>query len=158
MEWNEHNLNNLKVRIKKVLGNHPLKIGEINSVEKALNITLPELFKELNSVCSYEYAILFSFFNFGRSDANSVISATLGIRQNYHNSQNDIVLYLDDAGIVLLNISDINAKVIWCSVYDLENYFSGEPLTQDYDLFPTFSDFFKFLLDEEEKMRAEDMK
>jgi hypothetical protein len=59
---------------------------------------------------------------------------------------------------VFLNISDINVKVIWCSVYDLENYFSGQKLSLEYDVYPTFADFFKFLLDEEEKMRAEDMK
>jgi hypothetical protein len=158
MKWNNDNMDVLKAHIEEFFGNHPLKSEEIIAVEKALDVKLPKLFKELNSICSYEYASLFSFFNFGRSDANSVISATLGIREKYTNSQNNIVLYLDDAGIVLLNTSDKNAKVIWCSVYDLDNYFSEQPLAQECQLFNTFADFFKFLLDEEEKMRAEDMK
>lgn len=36
--------------------------------------------------------------------------------------------------------------------------FVWSPLQYEYDFYPTFPDFFKFLLDEEEKMREEETK
>ncbi len=150
------NTDALEKRIIKILGNHSLKNEEINNVENSLNIKFSDIFLKLNKLCSYEYAHTFSFFNFGKNGPDSVIETTLGIRENYQNSENFIVLYLDGAGIVLLNVADEKSPVIWCSVYDIENVFNNLPLTAKHQFFPTFADFFTYLLDEEEEMRREE--
>jgi hypothetical protein len=152
------NLKKLQQQIQLSLGNHPLSEVDYKRVESELDIKLPETFKELNAVCSYEYCKFVSFFNFGSNLTESVIAATLGVRDRFANSDNNIVLYLDEAGIILLDATSIEGTVIWCSIYDLENYFSKEKMQYEYKIFPTFSDFFQFLLDEEEKSREEDMK
>lgn len=153
MKWNKTELEKLKIDIAKTFGNYPLSKEEIIKVEETLDVKFPPLFRELNFVCSYEYSNLFSFFNFGGHGVNSVISSTLGIRERYNKAQHNVVLYLDDGGIILLDTSDINARVIWCSIYDLESYLEGQLLKHDFNMFETFADFFKFLLDEEEKSR-----
>lgn len=150
------NLENLKKEIKEKLGVNPITSKEIQNVEKNLSIELPKLFKELNAICSYEYSNWGSFLNFGSNSNESVISATSGIRERYPNLNQDIVLYLDDAGIVLMNTTSDDGRVTWCSIYDLENYINKGEMQYGYDFFPTFPDFFKYLLDEEEKSRAED--
>jgi hypothetical protein len=148
------NIEQLEKRIISDFGVRPLSTERIHEVEQALNIKFPELFIRLNELCSYEHSN-FGFFYFGGDDIDSVIETTLGVRENYENSENFAVLYLDDAGIVLLNVADENASVTWCSVYDMENVFNNTPLSANHQFFPTFADFFNYLLDEEEAERSE---
>ncbi len=151
------NIENINKKIKDIFGNHPILDEEISAVESALNVKFPDIFVDLNKYCSYEYSHLVGFFNFGMKDQESVIGETLGVRKYYGgNSEKFVVLYSDDAGIFLLNMGDEKASVIWCSIYDIENVFNDQPLEYDYDFFPTFADFFTYLLDqEEERLREE---
>jgi hypothetical protein len=144
------NIDILEKRIEKVLGRHPLTQEEISSVENDLKVRFPEIFVKLNKRCSYEYAG-FDFFNFRKKGTYSLVTETLAIRKTYDGDSNKfVVLYTDDAGIVILNTEDENASVMWCSIYDIENVFNNLPLEHSYEFFPTFADFFTYLLDEEE--------
>ncbi len=147
----------LEKRIEKMFGNHPITAEEISAVESTLKIKFPDIFVRLNKVCSYEYSNLVGFLNFRRKGTYSLINDTLGVRKYYEgNSEKFVVLYSDDAGIFLLNTGDEKASVMWCSIYDIENVFNDRPLEYDYDFFPTFADFFTYLLDqEEERIREE---
>lgn len=143
----------LKNRIRATLGLHPITEQEIQTVAASLEIEFSKEFLELNKICSYEYSTFINFFNFGSTDDYGVIGSTLGLRKGFQNVGKYVNLYSDDAGIILMNCSDQKCPVIWCSIYDLENLFNGKKLELKNDYFQTFTDFFVFLLDEEEKKR-----
>lgn len=147
--------NDMKKRINNFFGNHPIRNEEIQRVEKNLDVALPQDFIDLNKISSYECSNLVGFFNFGDEGPDSVIAATLGLRESYSDCTKYLALYLDDAGIILMNIEDMNASVIWCSIYDLDNLFNQKEMCYKYRLFNSFADFFAYLLDEEEKKRTE---
>ncbi len=147
--------NNFHERIKNLLGENPITINEIKIVEKELNIKIPQIFIEINSICVYEYSNSFDFFVFGTTDQYSVVENTKGLWNSYPSNKRCLNLYSDDAGILLMELNE-NASVMWCSIYDLENYLYDKSMTMKYDYFPTFYDFFEYLLDEEEKIRVEE--
>ena len=125
---------------------------EIAKVEKELEIVLPKDFKTLCGNCSYEAAFFFEFYNFG--DLEGVIGETLGLRKACSLPGNYLVLAMDDAGPVLMKINSINsAEVILCSYKDFENICKTKPYYENPTIFPTFVDFYEFLLDKEEKIQ-----
>lgn len=147
-------LTDIKIDILKKLKGNPISLDEFIYIEKELDIKLPSLFRELNSLCSYEYTHSFAFFNFGAKGEYGVSHMTKTLWTLYPSDKKYLHLYSDDAGILLMDLNE-QASVMWCSIYDLENYLYDKPMSMKYDFFPTFTDFFSYLLDEEEKERAE---
>jgi hypothetical protein len=140
----------------RIIGAHSISYEEIKNVESKLNLHFSDVFKQIITNCSYEYFSNFHFLNFGSEDNESVISATLGAYSYFNYSGNYIVLYKDDAGILLMtNISKDGENIYWCAIEDCENVIKKEPLQYHSKFFPSFADFFEYLLDEEEKLRAE---
>jgi hypothetical protein len=145
----------LKERIFRELRGERLTEREYKMVEESLDLKLPIGFKDLNRAVSYEYSKIFSFLYFGDFSSDGLIQTTLGVRKRYPKLDKYVVLYLDDAGIILLDTKDEDGRVIWCSVYDLENLSEEKALEHNPIIFSTFAAFFEYLLDEEEKMRSE---
>ena len=72
-----------------------------------------------------------------------------------------IVLKESDESFIVLETQDSPNKpspVLWIGTSDVYNLIEGKQLIDNPLIFPTFTDFFKFLLDEEEKMREEEPK
>jgi hypothetical protein len=143
----------LKERIKKTFGEHPLKDDEISNVEDALSVKLPQDFIEINKVCSYEYSNVLSFLNFG---GTGVIENTLGVWSYFNCPHEFIMLYDDGSGVILMDVKN-NTGVIYASIEDTESIVFRKELSYKHDLFPTFSDFFLYLLDEEEKRKSQEI-
>lgn len=144
-------------RIKNLELNQPLKSEEISKVESELNIKLALDFKEINNICSYEFIGLFDFLNFGLTNNQSVIAETQYYRENHNLPNNYLVLAEDDVYFVLLKIvSPQKSEVIWCDYEDFFNLCEGKEMKYSPTIFPSFTDFYEYLLDEEEKMRAEE--
>lgn len=148
-------LTNLEEKIKRILGYHPITNDEIETIEKALSIQIPALFIKLNSYCSYEYCSIVAFFNFGSFGNYSVIESTKSLYELYPTSKQYLHLYSDDNSIILMELNS-NASVLWCSIYDFENFLKDQSFEMQYDYYPSFKDFFEYLLDEEEKIRFEE--
>lgn len=140
-------LNQLKERAKANFGKHPLTDEEIQNVEQRLEIKLPQDFIELNKVCSYEYSNIFSFLNFS---GTGVTEGTLGLWSYFKCPHEFIILYDDGTGVILLDVKG-NSGVIYASIEDTENIVFREKLNYKHSFFPTFSDFYSYLLDEAEK-------
>lgn len=152
---NNNIIENLKNRAVKLVGYHPLSLKEIANVESNLNLRLSNSFKDISSKCSYEYLSAFNFFNFGSQDEGSVISATLGAFNYFSNRGEYMVLYQDDAGVLLMtDISEKSEKIYWCALEDFERVIRKDKLLYNHKFFSSFTDFFVYLLDEEEKSRA----
>lgn len=147
--------NELIVRAKKLITGNPITADELQEVQNVLNITLPEDFVYINKVISYEYFSSFSFLNFGDTEDGSVIYVSLGAYDFFRGDPNYCILYEDDAGVIIMNnCSREGCLIYWCAIEDVENILNNQPLLYAYEYFPSFTDFFEYLLDEEEKIQA----
>lgn len=123
----------------------------IKRAEKALEIIFPTDFKKFCTVYSYDYCRLFSFFSFDEG----VIDKTLEWRKSVNFPRNCVGLAEEGESAIIMRITGDNAEVIWCSIPDLYNLCEAKPLEDNPTIFPTFTDFYSYLLDEEEKIREE---
>jgi hypothetical protein len=149
-------LSKLTNRAKALYETISLTLEEIYYVQAKLNVELPDDFKKLCISCSYEISYPFDFLNFGTDDG--VIGETQYYRKNYSLPDNYMILsQQDDVSFVLLKaISVDKSEVIWCDYQDFFNLCNSKSFQYNPTIFPTFTDFYEFLLDEEEKMRAEE--
>jgi hypothetical protein len=152
---NNKRLNLIVSRLNKINDQYKQPLPS-KSLEKIRNITplLSEDFITLNNFCRCDFFRSFEFYNFENEEG--VIEETLGLRQTWGLPNNYLVLAMDDAGPTLLKInSPENSEVILCSYYDLENICAGKTFEENPIIYNSFTDFYEFLLDEEEKRRAE---
>ncbi|MBP9828839.1 MAG: SMI1/KNR4 family protein [Proteobacteria bacterium] len=142
----------LKERAKVSFGKYPLTDKEIQNVEKILGLKLPQDFIEINKVCSYEYSNVFSFLNFS---GTGVTEGTLGLWSYFQCPHEFIILYDDGSGVILMDTKN-SSSVTYASIEDTENIVFRKKLNYQHSFFSTFADFYVYLLDEEEKKRAEE--
>ena len=130
-----------------------IDIDIINKFEQDLNLNLSTEFKVAS--VEYNYCLFsFGFFSF----PEGVLQETLRLRQNANLPLNTLILSEDDASVLLMKCLGDHEEIYWIAIEDYENYCEGKPLEYDPNIFPTFTDFFAYLLDEEEKRRAEESK
>lgn len=66
-------------------------------------------------------------------------------------------LQQDDVLFLLLKTKSLDeSEVIWCAYQDCFNLCDKKPMEYNPTIFPSFTNFFEYLLDKEEKMQAED--
>ncbi len=128
---------------------------DIQFVEKELGVILSPAFRKLNAIFRYDYSSAFEFLNFQTKTEYSVIGETLKLRQFCNLPTNYVVLAIQDdvTAVLLETASGANKenKVFFCTIYDLQNVYENGEMVEDTRIFPTFTDFFRYLLDEEEK-------
>ena len=137
----------------------PISDREILNVERKLKITLPADFKEICKDYSYEGFSRFDFFNFGLENEHSVIGETLGYRKSLNFPQKYLVLYEDDASFICMEMQGDPEKltpIIWCAIEDVSQLCKGKPLQYEHTIFPSFTDFFEYLISNEEKLHHEE--
>ena len=148
---NSYKISNLATRAKILSNGSGLSMSEIKSSEDSLQVNLPEDFKKINTECSYE----FIYFTSGLSFPDGVVETTKDWRANINLPHNYLVLSDDGTSAVLMKIDGAQSTVIWCSLEDVLRMCDGEEMIYDPLIFPTFTDFYSYLLDEEEKIRKE---
>ena len=126
----------------------------IYNAENSLAVILPEDMKYIGSKYHYEYVRFFSFYHLG----DEVIEETLYYRVNYNLEKEYVILSKqDDVSFLLLKTKSLDeSEVVWCAYQDFFNLCYGRPMEYNPTIFPSFTDFFEYLLDEEQKMQAED--
>lgn len=147
-------IKNLLERINLVEGVKGLNEDAIRQVEMHLNVNLPNDFKEISQVVNYEYLGGMAFFNFESEDTYSVMRETLAYRKNASLPHRYLVLAEDDASVIFLetkNDPNQETPVIWCAIEDAYNICEEKPLEYDHKIFPSFKNFFEYLLNEEIK-------
>ena len=138
-----------------------LKLPNTNinqNIESNLGIELPIDFKELSKFYDGNNAFnLDGALNFDRDKTPSnVIDITLEWRCFDPKLPNKyLVLATYDESFIILDT--LLSIVLWLNYYDYESLCQNTKFTP-YKTFGSFLNYFQFLLDEEEKMRAEDMK
>jgi len=141
-----------KAKILYSLG-RPLTNEEIMTAESSLGVIFSDDLKKINLRYSYEFLDFFDFYGL----CDEVINQTLALRESWNLPQEYVVLSEDDVSMLLLKtISAEKSEIIWCDEPDFFNLCEGKPMVYNPTIFSSFTDFFEFLLDEEEKMQAED--
>lgn len=127
-----------------------LSSAERVELECRLGVQFSESFHSLSDIADFEYIGGFDFISFPQG----VISKTLLLRKEYKLTQNTIILLEEYESLILMKCFGDHEEVYWISNTDFYNYCEGTPLQSPYNrIFPTFTDFFEYLLTEEEKAR-----
>lgn len=167
-----NNLNNL---IKRIENNRRLTyyrgvvIGDANckDVSDTLNIVLPDDFVNIGSVFRYDVFSFQEFFDFLNEKKNwGIVQNNLELRKEfaeYSEGKSDmshiLVLADDDGGSVFMITQDSPEKptpIIWCDAGDMYWYSIDGKFPHPHDEWPSFTDFFEYLVEQEEKSLRED--
>ena len=148
---NNEKKKHILARINKLLNKKDIFFIQkdiIESVELKLNVILPNDFKDICTICSYEFLSAFETYSF----PEGVISVTEDWRQKVQLPQDYIVLGEDGTSARLIKTENKKqSSVIWCSLEDVLNLCTKKPLKYEYEVFKSFMDYYKFLLDEYEQ-------
>lgn len=125
-------------------------------ISELLGVSFSNEFIEISSQVGFDYFGNFSWFNSDQTENYSIIGETKDLRTERNLPNNTLWLTEDDASLLFMKCLGDHEEIFWIAIEDGERFCEGKPLEYDYDFFPTFADFFKYLLDEEEKSRAED--
>lgn len=121
-------------------------------VSLKLNITFSKDFKDIGDRVRFDYILGVGGFSFDIG----VLQKTLKLRENVNLPKDTLVLLENDASLIFMKCFGDHEEVYWISMEDAYRYCDGDPFMYNPITFPTFADFFSYLLDEEEKERAED--
>lgn len=143
-----------RAKLFKINSRAELSVLCIRKVESELHLKLSQDFKILCKFYRYDTFLFFDFYNL--TSEGGVIGTTKAWRENINLPHNYLVLSDDGTSSVLMKIEDDKSSVIWCSLEDVLNICDNLPMQYNPTIFPTFADFYSFLLDEEEKIRAEE--
>lgn len=135
--------------------------GDILKVASRLNVTLPQEFVQINT--SFRYDLLYDgdLLDFTSDQWSGVIKNTIKLREKYKANFN---MYVDVSKVLLLSLEAFGgilmltnenpsevAKVISCSLSDIHNYLVNGNFEDPHDEWPSFTAFFEYLIEQEEK-------
>jgi hypothetical protein len=143
---------------------------ELSFVSQILGILLPHDFVKINKEIRYDIFLWNELFDFCKDceNWNGIIKNNLEIRKNYEKDSNGqskermdkiLVLADDDGGSVFMTTQDSPEKpapVIWCDYGDMYHYAITGEFRNTHDEWPSFTDFFEFLVNDLEKRAAEE--
>lgn len=138
----------------------PVPEYQIEHIEKKLSIKIPEDLRLIMSVFDGYHDIAHqSLFSFNTEVSGwNIVEKTLFYRESDCKLPGKyLALREENESFIVLNTEpDYNNEneVIWCSLSDAYSLKNDEPLLDNPTIFPTFTDFFEFLLTEEEKERG----
>lgn len=135
----------------------PLKREEIDKIAKQLNVCFSKDFYQINGKCDYEgfYGACIEFCCFFINGDSGVVEYTKEFRQAMHLPHRYVVLsYTGDTRFVLMETQDTpdkNTPILDIEPEDLDNLIQEKPLEYDYTIWPSFTDFFEYLVEQEEE-------
>lgn len=149
------NSEQLKQKYLKLYPTHGVSINDLLEIEHKLDVKLPNEFKEIASYYDGYYDIAFkSFFSF----SPQIEGWNIADKTNFYRGcdlklpKKFVALYEGEEDITVLDTTV--GKVYWLGTSDIYNLADGSPLLDNPTIFPSFTDFFEYLLDEEEKERG----
>lgn len=140
---------------------------DFENISKNLNIVLPQDFVKINKMFRCDSFSMQEFLDFCETTKDwGIIKSNQELRSEfakYSNGKskmsNILVLADDDGGSVLMITQDSPEKpapIIWCDAGDMYNYSINGVFGHAHDEWPSFTDFFEYLIEEEEKKLAAD--
>lgn len=136
-------------------------------ISDKLNIILPCDFVEINKIAGHGSFSTMDFFLIW-DKSNDIIKYNILIRKEYleqSDGKSDmshiLVLSDDDGGSVFMITQDSPEKptpIIWCDAGDMYHYSINGVFPHPHDEWPSFTDFFEYLVEKEEEKLKEDQK
>lgn len=136
--------------------NAGLTDSKIIQIEKRLNLKFPKDFREICKFYTGETLGGRSFLNFQTIGNYSIEEETLALREAINLPHDFLILYCE-YGMIYMDCNPKSSKyghVMYVSAEDAQCLGDGIEPHYYFD-YPTFTDFFEYLLNEEEKERAE---
>lgn len=130
---------------------------EFENIEKKLNVILPEEFKYICRHYTYEH--LGEFYSIFGEENYSIIGETLTYRQTLNLPHKFLRLAEDEVSLTFMETnknSENPSLIYWISIEDCETFCKSKSLESDYDLFPSFTDFFENLIERKEELAREE--
>lgn len=138
---------------------NPLQLNDINWVERELKICFSDDFVEINQIFDYAYLGSFEFNALYYQGRSGVVEETLEFRQEVHLPNRYVVLsYTGDTRFVIMETQEDphkNTPILWIEPEDLDNLIQEKPLEYDHTIWPSFTDFFEYLVEQEEAIQKE---
>jgi hypothetical protein len=142
----------------------------IDLIKEVLKLEFPEDFRYAANFAGVTSFSKMEFFDFedDPENWNGIIKNNLELRKNYAEDSNGqskarmdkiLVLANDDGGSVFMITQDSPEKpspVIWCDYGDMYHYAVTGEFRNSHDEWPSFTDFFEFLVNDLEKRTAEE--
>lgn len=143
------NIEELKRRYTSIFGEEGCDIGTLKDIERELDVELPLDFVEIATFYSGGYLGGISHHEIAsKSVSTNIVEETLRIRESVGLNPNFVVIAEPPESIIVLQVSSA-PEVIWCDAVEAKNLnsrkFENDPITWN-----MYSDFFEYLLDEED--------
>jgi SMI1-KNR4 cell-wall len=134
---------------------------EIVRIEIMLDIKLPNDFKAISKIYSGGLMGLHSIYTFNPDSGTNydIVNRTLFYRNNsLHLPHRFIALKESEVSFIVMETqsdANIDTRIIECSIEDAYNLAEEKPLLYGPVIYKNFTEFFQFLIEEEEKERRE---
>lgn len=126
---------------------------EIDIVASALGVIFSDDFYDINTKFRFDN-LYFDFFCFYLETCNQVVEETQKFRKTIHLPHRYVIISdMGDAGAIFIetqNSPKEPSPVIYCNEMDIDNLIEEKPLEYDHTIWPSFTDFFEYLVEQEE--------
>ncbi|MFI3201935.1 MAG: SMI1/KNR4 family protein [Eubacteriales bacterium] len=122
---------------------------DLMKIENSLNVKLPLDFKEIASFFNGGYiggVECFEFLN-SRDNTLNIIDETKRLRKDISLPTRFVFLAEPSESVIFMDCDNM-PRIIWCDSIEIENLQGGSFVTTP-DEFDTYTEFFRFLLEEE---------
>jgi len=130
----------------------------LQAIERELDIVLPEDFKQIAQFYDGRMLGGHYFYSWFYTPDCMLVEENKSDRKAGFPCD-FLILNCDDGGLVYIQLSSSAAEtsqLIWTDQIDFYNICEGKGLLCNPTIFPSFTDFFEYLIEQEEKDRAED--
>lgn len=148
----------LVLRAEKLGAAYNASNVEFENIESILRVTLSCEFKAVCRRFCYESLYLTPFYSLFGDEQESTIHETKLYRQHLQLPYRYLVLSEDDCAAIFLETQDDPEKdspVHIVDLNDIERFIQGEKLEYGYEYFQSFTDFFQYLIEQEEGYQKE---
>lgn len=142
-------INLLKERYVALNGQRPTSDEFLRVIESTLEVELPADFRNISKFYDGSGINVMPLFSLaGNAPKMNPVHETLRLRESVRLPRNWLVLGEPSESLLLMDCAD-QGKVLWIDGIDVTNI-SSNSFTRQPDSWSSFSDFFNYLLNEEE--------
>ena len=146
-------IESLRRRFERLNGARPACAALLGEIEKQLAVRLPEEFKRICEFYDGSGLNVIPMFSIGtNAPEENPLLETLRLREAIAFPGNWVAIAEPPESLVIMDCLE-NGRVLWIDAIDARRVASGDFLRQP-DVWESFSEFFSYVLDEEEEDRA----
>mgnify|MGYP000068637550 FL=1 len=153
----KNKITNLLSRASKICCSRGITSLEIQKIQNVLDVVFPNDFLDISYNYHFEYLDCFDWSGI----STGTIEYTQILRQEGLPNRFIILAgFRDDAGSVFMETQDNPEKpspVYWCDMEDVYNLCEEGVFKYNPTVWPSFTDFFEYLVNEEEKRQREEL-